>query len=56
MLKIIVLCEIMSVSKKIETSTATFYVENDILFMRAKEDADFTLEASIEGIEVRKKL
>ncbi len=46
----------MSVSKKIETSTATFYVENDILFMRAKEDADFTLEASIEGIEVRKKL
>jgi len=46
----------MSILDKIETSTATYYIEDDILFMRKKQDADLTLEASVEGVEIRKKL
>jgi hypothetical protein len=46
----------MSIVNKIETATAKYYIENDILFIRAKQDADFTLEAAIEGVEVRKKI
>jgi len=41
---------------KIETSIAYFYIENDILFMRSKKDADITLEANIESVDARKKL
>ena len=40
----------------LETSTADYYIENKILYMRAEEDADFTLEATIEGGEARKKM
>ncbi|MDF1673681.1 MAG: hypothetical protein P1U41_09255 [Vicingaceae bacterium] len=46
----------MSKIEKIETSAASYYIENNILFMRAKQDANFTLEVTIEGIEGRKKM
>ncbi|MGB0887429.1 MAG: hypothetical protein ACPGSL_04850 [Vicingaceae bacterium] len=39
-----------------ETATAKFYIEDDIIYMRAKKDADFTLEATKEGVEVRRVL
>jgi hypothetical protein len=42
--------------EKTETSAANYYIENNILFMRAKQDAEFTLELTTEGIEARKKL
>jgi len=41
---------------KTETSIAHFYIEDDILFMRSKKDADINLETTIESIEARKKL
>ena len=41
---------------KIETETASYYIENDILFMRTKQDADITLKAAIDGVEARKKI
>ncbi len=42
--------------EQIETATAKYYIENDILFLRVKKDADFTLEAAIEGVKVRKEI
>ena len=42
--------------EQIENSTASYLIKDDILYVRAKEDADFTLEATIEGVEARKKL
>lgn len=41
---------------RIETSTASYYIDNDILCVRAKLDADFTLAAAIEGVNARKKI
>lgn len=46
----------MSIIEKTETSAASYHIENNILIMRAKQDANFTLEVTIEGIEARKKL
>ena len=46
----------MNKSEVIETTTAKYYIENDILFLRVKKDADFTLEAAIEGVKVRKEI
>lgn len=46
----------MNTIEKIETDTASYYIEDDILFMRTKQDADFTLEAAIEGVDARKEL
>jgi len=46
----------MSKIEKIETSAASYHLENNILIMRAKPDANFTLEVTIERIEGRKKL
>jgi len=39
-----------------DTAIAELFVENDILFMRAKQDADFDLAATIELVSVRKEL
>lgn len=39
-----------------ETSVAELFVEDDILFMRAKPDADFDLEATMELVGVRKEI
>lgn len=47
---------IMETIDKIETDIASYYIENDILIMRTKQDADITLEAAKEGVEARKKL
>ncbi|MDB4533880.1 hypothetical protein N9242_03340 [Vicingaceae bacterium] len=46
----------MTKNEQIETSTAEYYIDADIFFIRAKQDADFTLEAVIEGVDVRKKM
>ncbi len=46
----------MAVLEKIETATAQYYIEDNILIMRAKQDADFTLEATKNGVEARVKL
>mgnify|MGYP005992613613 CR=1 FL=1 len=42
--------------EKVETSAAEYFIEDSILYMRAKKDANFTLEVTMEGIEARKKL
>jgi len=39
-----------------ETKEAELFIEDDILIMRAKPDADFSLAASIELVEVRKEI
>jgi len=39
-----------------ETNEAELFIEDDILFMRAKQDADFDLEATIELVGVRKEI
>jgi len=39
-----------------DTAIAELFVENDILFMRAKQDADFDLAATIELVSIRKEL
>ena len=46
----------MLIQEKIETTAAFYYIEDDIVYMRAKQDADITLEAAKEGIEARIKL
>lgn len=46
----------MPVIEQIETSTATYYIEDDILIMRTKQDADITLEAAKEGVKARIEL
>lgn len=42
--------------EQIETSAALYYIEDDIVYMRGKPDADFTLDAAIEGVNARRKL
>jgi hypothetical protein len=39
-----------------ETKEAELFIEDDILFMRAKQDADFDLKATIELVGVRKEI
>ena len=46
----------MSEIDHIETATAQYYIEDDILYVVFKEDADVDIEASKEGIIARKKL
>ena len=46
----------MSDINKLETSTAEYYIEGDILYAVFKPDADVDLEAAKEGIDARKKL
>ena len=46
----------MNTIEKIETSIAHFYIEDDIVFMRSKKDADITLKATIESVNARRKL
>lgn len=41
---------------KIETSTAFYYIEDNVLFMRGKKGADINLHEAIKGVEARKKL
>ncbi|MCO6499940.1 MAG: hypothetical protein J5I47_06115 [Vicingus serpentipes] len=41
---------------QIETSIAYFYIEDEILFMRSKKDADITLRATIESVNARRQL
>ena len=42
----------MLIQEKIETTAAFYYIEDDIVYMRAKQDADITLEAAKEGIKL----
>ena len=46
----------MLTKDKIETNTAIYYIQDGILIMRTKKDADMNLEAAKEGIAARKKL
>jgi hypothetical protein len=43
-------------NKTIETTTATYYIENDILVVRTKPGAEYSLKEVMEGFEARKKL
>lgn len=45
----------MQVIDKIETETATFYYEGDILTITFKEGADVTLENAQTNLKARKK-
>lgn len=46
----------MSIIKHKETATGSYYVEDDILHVIFKQDADVDLEASKEGVVARKEL
>jgi hypothetical protein len=46
----------MPESEKIETPSALYYINNNILFMRGKLDAEINLDEAIAGVEARKKL
>jgi len=40
----------------IETKTAFYYIENNVLFMRGKKDAVIDFDEAKAGVEARKKL
>jgi len=40
----------------LEIETASYHLDNDMLYMRIKENADISLEAAIEGVNTRRKL
>ncbi len=46
----------MQTINEIEIETASYRLEEDLLFMTIKNDADITLDAAIEGVSARKKL
>lgn len=46
----------MSKSEKIESETAIFYFENDILHITFKQDADVKLDQVKENIKIRKEM
>ena len=46
----------MAKLKSIETSIATFYIEDGIVYMRSKKDADINLDATKLAIKARRTL